>query len=117
MRLAHTPLHRIVPGDRVVSRTGLSGRVGAVYRAGDPAPIPSDEGGTLEEPRILILWESGRWTLAEHHMLDTVSHDIKEPQDALVHGAPPRPLPSRAQRLADGLRAILADIGPDPRAD
>lgn len=113
MKLAHTPVHNIVAGDRVVSRTGMSGRIAAIYRAGDPAPVSSDVDGDIKEPRILILWVSGKWTLAEHHALDTVSHDIEAaPRNALLHSVQPRRLPPHTQRLVDGLRRILADMGP-----
>jgi hypothetical protein len=116
MKVAHVPLHRIHVGDRVVSHTGMSGRIGVVYRAGVPSPVAPALDPDVSEPRLLILWGSGKWTLAPHHSLERVEHDVDGPRgdDALLHDAPPAPGPSAGEkarrRLGQGLREVLSGL-------
>lgn len=98
MRLADAPLAAIAAGDRVVSHTGMAGRIGMILPVGAPAPVASDE--TVD--RILVLWASGKWSLAPHASMDRIVHDV-EP-------APEPPSVSRLKRLAADMKAILADM-------
>jgi hypothetical protein len=100
MKLADTPLAAIAPGNRVVSHTGMAGRIGAVFPAGVETPVASDE--TVD--RILVLWASGKWTLAPHAETGRIVHDL-DPVDASA--ASPR-----LAKLASDLKAILADMPP-----
>lgn len=92
MRLADAPLAAIAAGDRVVSHTGMAGRIGMILPVGAPAPVD----------RILVLWASGKWSLAPHASMDRIVHDV-EP-------APEPPAVSRLKRLAADMKAILADM-------
>ena len=103
MKLADTPLAVIAPGDRVVSHTGMAGRIGAVLPAGTPAAVASDE--TVD--RILVLWASGKWSLAPHASTDRIAHDVEPAAEP--------PSVSRLKRLATDLKAILDDMPPTGR--
>lgn len=87
----------------------MAGRVATIYCPGDEAPV-SHADGSIDEPRVLILWSNGKWTLDEHHAMGRVTYDVDQPHDRQIIPEPTRTFPRPTERLAQGLKALLRDM-------